>query len=72
MLARLDRIGNGSFGDFKPLGNGLSELRFFFGGGLRIYYTIRGGRVVLLLAGGDKASQSRDIERAKQILDKLE
>ena len=72
VLARLDRIENGNFGDFKPLGNALFELRFFFGGGLRIYYTILNGRVVLLLNGGDKSSQTKDIEKAKQILDEVE
>ena len=52
--------------------NNLFELRFFFGSGLRIYYTIRSEQVVLLLVGGDKSSQSKDIKHAKQILDELE
>jgi putative addiction module killer protein len=50
----------------------LFELRFTFGAGIRIYYTLRGNQVVLLLAGGDKSSQSRDIEKAKAILNTLE
>ena len=71
-LARLDRLKNGNFGDFKRIDNNLFELRFFFGSGLRIYYTIRSEQVVLLLVGGDKSSQSKDIKHAKQILDELE
>ena len=72
VLARLSRVENGNFGDAKSLGSGLSELRFFFGSGLRVYFTIREGRIVLLLTGGDKSTQERDIERAKKILASLE
>ncbi len=72
VLARIDRIQNGNFGDFKLLGNNLFELRFFFGGGLRIYYTIRNYQVVLLLHGGSKSSQRRDIEKARQMIQELE
>lgn len=72
VLARLDRLKNNNFGDFKRVDNNLFELRFFFGGGLRIYYTIRSKQVILLLVGGDKSSQSNDIKHAKQILDELE
>lgn len=68
VLARLARVENGNFGDHFQLGENLFELRFFFAGGLRIYYTIRDGIVVLLLAGGDKSTQARDIERALEIL----
>jgi putative addiction module killer protein len=72
VLARLDRIENGNFGDFKQIGSGLFELRFFFSSGLRIYYTIQDGRVVFLLAGGDKSTQVKDIEKATQLLCELE
>ncbi len=72
VLARLDRVENGNFGDFKQIGSNLFELRFFFGSGLRIYYTIQEGRVLLLLAGGDKSTQSKDIERAAELLNELE
>lgn len=61
---RLDRIADGNFGDAKSVGDGVSELRFTFGPGYRVYYTMRGEIVVILLCGGDKGSQSRDIERA--------
>lgn len=72
LLSRLARVENGNFGDTKALDSGLFELRFFFGGGLRIYYTLRNQQVVLLLTGGDKSSQDKDIEKAKTILDNLE
>ena len=60
------------FGDFKRIDSGLFELRFFFGSGLRIYYTIQNGRVVVLLAGGDKSTQTKDIEKATTLLNELE
>jgi putative addiction module killer protein len=72
ILARLSRVENGNFGDFKQLGSNLYELRLFFGPGLRIYYTIRDGRIVLLLAGGDKSSQQQDIEKAEVLLEEME
>ncbi len=72
VLARLDRIENGNFGDFKQINPRLFELRFFFGDGLRIYYTMQEKRVVILLAGGDKSTQARDIEKAIEILNELE
>ncbi len=72
ILARFARAENGHFGDFKQISASLFELRFFFGGGLRIYYTIRDNRVILLLVGGDKSSQKNDIEKAKSLLDELE
>ena len=59
-------------GDFKSLGDNLYELRFFFGGGLRVYYTIHNQQVILLLNGGNKSSQSKDIEKARQIMQELE
>jgi len=71
VLARLDRLKNNNSGDYKRINNNLFELRFFFGSGLRIYYTIRSKQVILLLVGGDKSSQSKDIKRAKQILEEL-
>ena len=62
---RIDRVAAGNFGDTKPVGAGVSELRFTFGPGYRVYYTRRGDVVVILLCGGDKGSQGKDIERAK-------
>jgi putative addiction module killer protein len=72
LLARLDRIETGNFGDFKQVDTNLFELRFFFGSGLRVYYAIKDGQVVLLLAGGDKSTQTKDIAKAKELLLKME
>lgn len=72
VLARLERIKNGNFGDNKQISSDLFELRFFFGGGLRIYYTIRDSEIIFLLVGGDKSSQSSDIEKAQRILNEME
>lgn len=72
LLSRLARVENGNFGDVRQLTEVLYELRCFFGGGLRVYYTLRHERIVLLLAGGDKSSQSRDVEKAKKLLTTLE
>ncbi|MEL6489565.1 MAG: type II toxin-antitoxin system RelE/ParE family toxin [Cyanobacteria bacterium J06634_6] len=66
--ARLDRIVSGNFGDFKSVGKGVYELRLFFGSGYRIYYALLDRRVVLLLAGGDKKDQSKDINKAQRYL----
>ncbi len=64
---RLDRLELGNFGDVKALGDGISELKVDYGPGYRVYFTRRGARVVLLLCGGDKSTQSRDIAAAKAI-----
>lgn len=72
VFARLARVENGNFGDHKQINPDLFELRLFFSSGLRIYYTIRDKRVVFLLAGGDKSSQTADIAKAEQILSELE
>jgi putative addiction module killer protein len=64
---RIARIETGNLGDHKSVGGGVSELRIFIGKGYRIYYTIRDRKLVLLLCGGDKGSQSRDIEEARQL-----
>ena len=64
--ARLARVRAGNFGDAKSVGGGVSELRINFGPGLRVYYGLHGKQVVVLLGGGDKRSQSRDIRRAQQ------
>lgn len=66
ILARLDRVEEGLFGDHKNLGQGIWELRFSFGPGYRIYYGLDGRTVVLLLCGGDKSSQKSDIKLARQ------
>ena len=65
---RLDAMVAGHFGDCEPLGEGISEMRIHVGAGYRIYFTRRGEVVYLLLSGGTKASQQRDIKRARQML----
>ena len=69
ILARLARIENGNFGDHKQLASNLYELRFVFGKGIRIYYTKKQRVIIILLVGGDKASQSKDIKKAKDLLE---
>jgi putative addiction module killer protein len=63
--ARLDVVAAGSFGDVEPVGEGVLELRVHWGPGYRIYFARIGGVVVLLLCGGDKRTQHKDIEDAK-------
>lgn len=66
--ARLRRVETtGNLGDAHPVVQGISEMRFHFGPGYRVYYIRDGAHVIVLLCGGDKDSQERDIERAKQI-----
>lgn len=65
ILDRLDRLAGGNFGDCASVGDGISELRMHFGPGYRAYFLQRGETLVVLLCGGDKRSQARDIKRAK-------
>jgi putative addiction module killer protein len=67
ILARVQRLEDGNAGDVAPVGDGVSEMRIHFGPGYRVYYVNRGGAVILLLCGGDKGSQQRDIEAAKKL-----
>lgn len=71
ILARIDRVIHGNFGDVKEIDSPLTEMRFFFGPGYRIYYVIQENTIVLLLNGGDKGSQKKDVEKAKEILKEL-
>lgn len=64
---RIDRIASGTLGDVKTCGGELSELRVDVGKGYRVYFTMRGGIVVVLLAGGDKSTQEADIKRARKL-----
>ncbi|MCR9123499.1 MAG: type II toxin-antitoxin system RelE/ParE family toxin [Phyllobacteriaceae bacterium] len=65
--ARIRRVSLGNFGDVKSVGDGVSELRVPYGPGYRVYFVRRGDRIVLLLCGGDKSSQKRDIAQAKAL-----
>ncbi len=64
---RIDRLAQGNAGDAKPVGEGVSEMRIHVGAGYRVYFTRVGATIVLLLCGGDKRSQNRDIERALEM-----
>jgi putative addiction module killer protein len=65
--ARIERLATGNPGDVKPVGEGVSELRIDYGPGYRVYYTQRGREVMVLLAGGDKRTQPRDIKTALRL-----
>jgi len=67
ILRRISRLALGAFGDVEPVGEGVSELRIHFGPGYRAYFVRRGAEVVVLLCGGDKDTQARDIKRAKEL-----
>lgn len=67
IAVRLRMIEKGNFGDHHTVGDGVSELRIHTAGGIRIYYTIRGVEAVILLVGGDKSTQQKDIEKAKKL-----
>lgn len=65
--ARVERLATGNAGDVKPAGEGVSELRIDYGPGYRIYFTKRGRELVILLAGGDKSTQTGDIKTALRL-----
>ncbi|MDD2762325.1 MAG: type II toxin-antitoxin system RelE/ParE family toxin [Methylomonas sp.] len=68
---RIDRAQAGNLGDCKPVGEGLSEMRIDVGAGYRVYFTLRGAMLVILLAGGDKSTQQADIKRAIALVKEL-
>ena len=63
----VERLATGNPGDVKPVGEGVSELRIDYGPGYRVYYTIRGRTMIILLAGGDKRTQTTDIKTALRL-----
>ncbi|MGY0197288.1 type II toxin-antitoxin system RelE/ParE family toxin [Leptothrix sp. BB-4] len=67
VVGRIHRLAHGLPGDVQPVGHGISELRIHVGPGYRVYFVQRGQTLILLLCGGDKSSQRRDIERARQL-----
>ncbi len=72
ILFRLQKLENeGHFGDCKPVGNGINELKINYAKGYRIYYKETDGRIIILLIGGDKSTQQKDIEKAKKIWEKI-
>jgi putative addiction module killer protein len=64
---RIERLASGNPGDVKPVGEGISEMRIDYGPGYRLYYKDTGKEIIVLLCGGDKTTQSRDIENAKKL-----
>jgi putative addiction module killer protein len=71
ITARIRRLSLGNLGDVKPVGGGISEMRIDYGPGYRIYFVQRGATLVILLAGGDKSTQDRDIARASELAREL-
>ena len=67
VLVRVERLAAGNPGDVRPVGEGVSELRIDYGPGYRVYFKKQGRAIVVLLAGGDKRTQSRDIEKALRL-----
>ena len=72
ILVRVERLASGNPGDVKAISGGVSDLRVHFGPGYRVYFTQRGHDIVILLAGGDKRTQTRDIQTALQLAKNLE
>jgi len=72
IVSRIERLGLGNAGDVKPIGEGISEMRLTHGPGYRIYYKQTGKTIVLILCGGDKSTQSADIEEAKALAREIE
>jgi putative addiction module killer protein len=71
ILVRIERLAAGNPGDVKPVGEGVSELRIDYGPGYRVYYKKQGRTVIILLAGGDKRTQTKDIKTAMSLAKNL-
>jgi len=72
ILKRLDRARDGNLGDVAPVGEGVSEMRIFYGPGYRVYFIQRGKALIVLLCGGDKSTQGADIDEAKAMAREIE
>lgn len=72
ILFRIQKLENEEhFGEWKPVGNGISELKINYAKGYRVYFKEKDGKIIVLLIGGDKSTQQKDIEKAKEIWEKL-
>ena len=71
ILVRIERLASGNPGDIKPVGEGVSELRIDYGPGYRVYFVKRGQEMIILLAGGDKGTQAKDIKTAIRLAQNL-
>jgi len=72
IAARIDRLAHCNAGDVRPVGEGVSELRIHYGPGYRVYFVARGKTLIVLLCGGDKSTQTKDIKTAKMLAAGLE
>ena len=72
ILKRLDRAAGGNLGDVAPVGEGVSEMRIFYGPGYRVYFVQRDTELIVLLCGGDKSTQDADIAEAKAVAKEVE
>ena len=72
ILKRLDRARDGNLGDVAPIGAGVSEMRIFYGPGLRVYFVQRGAALIVLLGGGDKSTQATDIAQATALAGEID
>ena len=71
IVSRIERLGMGNPGDVMPVGDGISEIRLTYGPGYRVYFKQPGLTIILILCGGDKSTQAKDIKRAKEIAAQL-